>query len=316
MGKSTSKKRAIPTAIPQWDRWLYRIGCPVWGCREWTDSIYPAGTPTDSYLRWYSCLFPAVEGNSTFYALPSKETFGKWRDEASPTFQFCFKFPREISHQRRLLGCNDLLTEWLDRLEVLRDSGQLGPTFLQLPPSFSWQQFPELESFLRALPKDWPWGVELRHPDWYDGADRELQLDTLLSSLSIDRVIFDSRPLNATDAQDASEQAAQSRKPKTPLRLTVTGKRPMVRLIGRNQLEPITEYMQQWSETIAGWIHQGYQPWIFTHAPDDQYAPFLARHLHDSIRLLIPSLPPLPTLAQVQVMSSATTDEPQQLRLF
>jgi len=293
---------------PRWDRWLYRIGCPVWGCRTWGDSVYPKGTSAEAILGWYSRMFPTVEGNSTFYAVPPTETFQKWRDCSAETFQFSFKFPRRISHDLKLMQCDHERKEWLARLEILRDAGRLGPTFLQLPPSFSFRYFPQLKTFLHQLPRDWPWAVEVRHLDWFDEGNQEARLDELLQSLGIDRVLFDSRTLNAMDATDASEEASQKRKPKSPFRTSITGKRPMLRLIGRNDVAEVEESWRQWSQIIANWIRDGYEPWIFTHAPDDTYAPALARMLHEMIRSQLPELLELPK------MESASTMK--QLRLF
>ena len=322
MGKSTSAKVPIPNQNPRWDRWSYRIGCPVWGCRQWADEIYPAGTPAEDYLAWYSRVLPTVEGNSTFYGVPSKSTFEKWRDGAAETFQFCFKFPRKISHELKLLRCDAELDEWLDRLEVLHDAKRLGPTFLQLAPSFSFAYFAQLEAFLRRLPTDWPWAVEVRHQDWFDEADKESCLNDLLTELKIDRVIFDSRPLNSMSATDSTEAVSQTRKPKSPFRTTVTGKRPMVRLIGRNNAAEVTGYWEWWAEQIASWIRDGYQPWIFTHAPDDELCTGLARILHELIRLQLPESLPLPE----RLTQGSPTAEPvsikeppgewEQLRLF
>ncbi len=301
---------------PQWDRWSYRIGCPVWGCRNWAEQVYPSGTPSDDFLAWYSRAFPTVEGNSTFYAVPPKSTFEKWRDTSAEPFQFSFKFPRRISHDLRLQHCDSELAEWLDRLSVLRDANRLGPTFLQLAPSFSFTHFAQLAEFLRRLPADWPWAVEVRHQDWFDNSDKESRLNDLLQELCIDRVLFDSRPLNSRLASDATEEVSQTRKPKSPFRTTVTGRRPMLRLIGRNDAAEVSEYWEWWSEQIANWIREGYQPWIFTHAPDDTFAPGLARLLHEMIRLHLPELPTLPTWLELSQSEKSTDDELKQLRLF
>ena len=316
MGKSTPTKIQNPTHNPKWDRWSYRIGCPVWGCRQWTDQVYPNGTQTEDYLNWYSHLFPTVEGNSTFYALPPKSTFEKWRDASAETFRFCFKFPRKISHELRLLRCESELAEWLDRLSILHDASRLGPTFLQLAPSFSFAYFTQLESFLKQLPRDWPWAVEVRHKDWFDNGEKESRLNDLLQALSIDRVLFDSRPLKAMSASDVTEETSQTRKPKSPFRTTVTGRRPMLRLIGRNDAAEVATYWEGWSEQIANWIREGYQPWIFTHAPDDAYAPGLARLLHELIRLHLPELPSLPEYRELVQETKEPEDDLKQLRLF
>ena len=316
MDKSTPTKIQIPTHNPLWDRWSYRIGCPVWGCRQWANQVYPIGTQTEDYLKWYSHSFPTVEGNSTFYAVPPKSIFEKWRDTSAETFQFCFKFPRKISHDLRLLRCESELAEWLDRLSVLHDASRLGPTFLQLAPSFSFAYFTQLESFLKKLPRDWPWAVEVRHQDWFDNGEKESRLNTLLQELSIDKVLFDSRPLNAMLASDVTEETSQTRKPKTPFRTTVTGLRPMLRLIGRNDPSEVATYWDGWSEQIAIWIREGYQPWIFTHAPDDAYAPGLARLLHEFIRLRLPELPQLPEYRGLVPETKDPDGDLKQLRLF
>jgi uncharacterized protein YecE (DUF72 family) len=315
MGKFTSQKITAPTQNPQWDSWSYRIGCPVWGCRSWGNLVYPPATRSEEFLQWYSHAFPTVEGNSTFYAVPPIATFEKWRDAAAPTFQFCFKFPKRISHELRLARCGEELKQWLERLEVLYHNGNLGPTFLQLAPSFSFAHFPQLAEFLSQLPKGWPWSVEVRHPDWFDNADCEAKLDELLQQLGIDRVLFDSRPLNATSASDETEHASQSRKPKSPFRATVTSSRPMLRLIGRNASSEVLEYWQFWAEQIAHWIRDGYQPWIFTHAPNDTFAPQLARLMHDLVRKHLPELPALPN---VNSLAAEQPHEPtlRQLDLF
>lgn len=305
------------TQNPQWDKWSYRIGCPVWGCRTWANQVYPSGTKSEEYLTWYSRAFPTVEGNSTFYAVPQESIFQKWADACIPTFQFCFKFPRRISHDLKLVNCDQELKQWLQRLEILRKDDRLGPTFLQLAPSFSFAHFEQLACFLAKLPGDWPWAVELRHRDWFDEGEKEKRINDLLCRLQIDRVIFDSRPLNSEEATDESERTSQTRKPKSPIRMTVTGKRPMVRLIGRNNAAEVTEYWEWWADQIVQWIKHGFEPWIFTHAPDDTFAPGLARLLHEFVRIQLPSLDQLPLLSNTSCDSKGPNEDlPKQLDLF
>jgi uncharacterized protein YecE (DUF72 family) len=70
----------------------------------------------------------------------------------------------------------------------------------------------------------------------------------------------------------------------------------MLRLIGRNDPSEVASYWESWSVQIALWIREGLEPWIFTHAPDDTYAPVLARTLHDMIRVHLATIPELPRL--------------------
>lgn len=319
MGKPSSKQLATPKLVTSWESWPYRVGCPVWGCKAWSGQIYPSGTSTDGFLSWYSHMLPTVEGNSTFYSVPGPEVFRKWAETTAEGFQFCFKFPRSLSHDSKLVNCEGLEREWLDRLRILHEARRLGPTFLQLAPSFSSRYFAQLAQFLERLPKEWHWALEVRHPDWFDGDGWEMRLNRLLEGLGIDRVIFDSRPLNAMAPSDQAEAISQERKPKVPLRVEVTGSRPMVRLIGRNDVNEVLEYWDEWGERIAVWIRAGLQPWVFTHAPDDAYAPSLVQALHKRIQARIPDLPSLPALDQVLANTSNPSDgsgQFQQLRLF
>ena len=167
-------------------------------------------------------------------------------------------------------------------IETLNSGHRLGPTFLQLGPAFGPDRLFILEHFLHNLPTDLPWAVEVRHPDWFDQDQNENALKQLLERFNIDKVLFDSRPLFQSPPDDKVEEAAQKRKPKTPVRQTVTGKHPMLRFIGRNDPSLCDHYIQQWAEIVAGWIQKGLQPFIFAHAPDDRFAPEIARRFWQS----------------------------------
>jgi uncharacterized protein YecE (DUF72 family) len=322
MDKSKPPANSPPKGVRAWTTWPYRLGCPVWACKQWPNSVYPEKTRADSYLDWYSRCFPTVEGNSTFYSVPPIRTWEKWCDQVDAGFRFCFKFPRLISHDLQLIGCQEPLKNWLNALEILAKRSRLGPTFLQLAPSFSSRQLDSLAQFLQSLPHDWPWAVEVRHPDWFDGSPWGQRLDELLATYSIDRVLFDSRPLNSMQAHDATESASQRRKPKLPLCVSVTGKRPMVRLIGRNDVTEVSTYWDEWANRIADWIAEGLEPWVFTHAPDDAFAPELARALHQRIIDRSPSIEPLPAWSDLMPPTDPSSNAlprdkgPVQLRLF
>ena len=54
------------------------LGCPVWSCAGWKGQVYPASAPQKSWLKYYSETFLTVEGNTTFYAIPSPDTVQRW----------------------------------------------------------------------------------------------------------------------------------------------------------------------------------------------------------------------------------------------
>lgn len=266
----------------------------MWACPDWVGELYT----TTNRRRWlgeYSSVFGAVEVNASFYAMPTRDNVSRWADEAADGFRFVMKFPSAITHERQLVGAEQLTDEFIDVLRVLARADRLGPALLQLPPFFSAAQFPALERYLAALPPKLPVCVEVRHADYFDEGPNERTLDALLAEHACDRALFDSRPLFSAPPTDDIERASQSRKPRSPYRRTVTAGTPVVRLIGRNDLSTITPWLDEWAGTVAGWIAEGRTPYLFTHAPDDRFAPQMAEQFHAALVRARPDTPALPT---------------------
>lgn len=57
----------------------------------------------------------------------------------------------------------------------------------------------------------------------------------------------------------------------------------MVRMVGRNTEEQVHDWWAEWADVVSIWIEQGLTPYIFTHAPDDRFAPDLGRLLWDMV---------------------------------
>ncbi len=286
----------------------FYLGCPVWACEHWQGELYRAKSPRRQWLSQYSQVFNTVEGNSTFYGLPSLDTVRRWAESTSPGFRFVLKFPRQITHDQKLHGATLPTRQFLTLLEVLANTDRLGPSMLQLPPYFSLDDLPRLHTFLAGLPREFPYAVEFRHLDFFDQHDGEEQANQLLREHGVDRVIFDSRPLYSAPASDDIELASQTRKPKLPVHKSLTGQRPIVRLIGRNRLDRIDSWLKHWVADLVGWLEGGVSPYLFAHTPDDRFAPEMAKRLHESLRAEWPSLPELPKWPG--------RSEAKQLRLF
>ena len=269
------------------------IGCPVWACEGWVGSLY-SSKRRERWLPEYSQVFDTVEGNSTFYAMPTINTVSRWAAETRDGFRFALKFPRVITHECRLQRAEDETKLFLDALEVLGNADRLGPTFLQLPPGFSGSYFETLERYLRRLPTNMPFAVEVRHLDFFNHADHDERLNELLFELGMDRVIFDSRALFSAPASDEYELASQGRKPNLPVQPRAVGDRPLVRFVGRNRVEEATPWIEEWVPVIAEWISMGKSPYVFTHSPDDLYAPEFARTFRRALASLVPAIAELP----------------------
>ena len=277
-----------PPNTPDPTEQRYRLGCPIWACPSWRGSLYsPRASPKD-FLREYSQVFGCVEGNSTFYALPPLETVDKWREATPDGFHFCFKFPKAISHERRLVGVDRETEAFFARMERLPN--RLGPLLLQLPPTFGPRDLPYLDRYLEALPRTYRYAVEVRHPSLF-AKPHEAHLDAMLQAHGVARGLMDTRAIHAAAPKDPTTIVSQGRKPKVPLRTNVTARTPFVRIVGQNDVRATTGYLDEWAITAAEWLKRSWSPYIFLHAPDDYYAPRQARAFHFLLRRRRPELP-------------------------
>ncbi|HEX3643114.1 MAG TPA: DUF72 domain-containing protein, partial [Ktedonobacteraceae bacterium] len=97
---------------------MFYIGCPMWGYKEWVGSgkLFPPRTSASDFLRLYSRKLTTVEGNTIFYALPSAETIARWVQDTPPTFRFCPKVLRSISHAQDLAAQKEETSVFIERM--------------------------------------------------------------------------------------------------------------------------------------------------------------------------------------------------------
>ncbi|MFN6963557.1 MAG: DUF72 domain-containing protein [Pyrinomonadaceae bacterium] len=160
-----------------------RIGCQSWGYEDWVtrpagDHIfYPPGTKKAEMLAAYSRVFDTIEVDATLYGIPASTTLEKWHRETPDDFKFSLKFPREVTHDRRLAPESlPVMREFCERARLLGD--KLAMMLIQLPPSFegSKENAQNLRRLLNELPRDQKFAVEFRHRDWFiDWTYRELE---------------------------------------------------------------------------------------------------------------------------------------------
>src|SRR4030095_13270888 len=111
------------------------IGCPIWSFKGWVGNFYPESTKSGDFLREYARRLTAIEGNTTFYAVPAPKTVESWVEQHPETFRFCPKIPKAISHEGKLTDNIERAHEFVNALLPL--GPRLGPMFLQLPPKYS-----------------------------------------------------------------------------------------------------------------------------------------------------------------------------------
>ncbi len=187
-----------------------RIGTASWTDPTMTASgvFYPDGADSaEERLTFYASRFPLVEVDATYYALPSRRTSELWVERTPPDFTFDIKahalmtgqptetrrlpkdlrtaLPAELQEKTRIYA-KDLpdelrssVWEWfVDGVEPLTESGQLGSVLLQFPRWF-FTSSENRELILEAKERlgSIPAAVEFRNATWFNekNIDRTLR---------------------------------------------------------------------------------------------------------------------------------------------
>mgnify|MGYP006279040983 CR=1 FL=1 len=281
------------------------LGCAVWAFADWVGSFYPPGTPSRDYLRCYGDRLTAVEGNTTFYAIPGPELVARWCDEMPQRFRFCPKLHRSISHDHPLATGLDDAAAFLERLQPLGD--RLGPLLLQLSPRYGPDRFDDLERFLRGWGDRHPLSLEVRHPDWYDAAPAA-RLNDLLGEQGLGRAILDTRPIYS--GPDDPQVHSRNRKPCLPLASTLTSGYALVRLITHPHSPRNLSYRQEWAERLQRWRSEGIEIFCFVHCPDERCSPANLIDLQTALTALDPNWPALPQPALPEQQLTLSLEAP------
>jgi uncharacterized protein YecE (DUF72 family) len=147
------------------------IGTSGWNYRWWRGVFYPEDLPQRDWHGYYVRHFDTVEINATFYRLPRRDTFERWREAAPNGFVYAVKASRLISHLKRLQDCEEPLARFLEGARTL--GGTLGPILYQLPPRFE-SDAGRLAAFADLLPSDLVHVFEFRDASWFDPQIRSL----------------------------------------------------------------------------------------------------------------------------------------------
>ncbi len=268
------------------------VGCAMWTHKPWQGRFLPHPQPPTERLRSYATWCNAVEGNTTFYATPTRATVETWALQTGPSFRFVVKRPRTITHERRLVGAGAELRAFLDAVEPL--GSRTHALWLQLPGSFGPADVPSLADFLRLLPSSHRYAVEVRHPAFFEDAAATRRLEEVLRAADAEWIPFDTEVFFSRRPTSDAERDAWTKKPRMPRRMAALTDRPIVRYLGRDAVEETVEGWRPWAEQTARWLREGRSPTVFIHTPDNAEALTLARRFHDDVRVLVPALEPLP----------------------
>src|SRR6266481_6044277 len=147
-----------------------RIGTSAFTAAGWSGTFYPKSLKPADYLSYYAQHFDTVEVDSTFYAIPNARVVRSWDAKTPNGFLFAAKVPQEITHEKVLKDCDEEFKTFLTTMETLGE--KLGPLLFQFGKfdKFAFKTLDDflvrLIPFLRKLPKDRKFAVEIRNKNW------------------------------------------------------------------------------------------------------------------------------------------------------
>jgi uncharacterized protein YecE (DUF72 family) len=131
---------------------------------DWVGPFYPSGTSKKMYLEEYAKHFPTVEIDSTFYGVPRETTIQSWKRRTPESFKFAAKFPRLITHDKKLDRAQGDAEYFVSIMQALES--KLAVLTLQFAYDFTPEFFDRLDHFLGELPKGPRYAVEVRNRQW------------------------------------------------------------------------------------------------------------------------------------------------------
>ena len=160
------------------------LGTQGFAFDDWVGPFYPPGTAKSAYLEAYAQAFSTVEIDSTFYAIPRSSVVEGWARRTPNGFRFAAKFPKLITHDKKLEGARGDAEAFVGTMQALGD--KLGVLTLQFAYDFTPDLFGRLEAFLRDLPQGPRYAVEIRNRQWLTA-----DLGEMLSGLGVALVLQD-----------------------------------------------------------------------------------------------------------------------------
>ncbi len=239
-------------------------GCAKWGRPEWVGKIYPEKTKEKDFLQHYVEHYNSIELNATHYKIYGSKAIEKWKEKVDgKDFLFCPKMYKGITHFGRLNGKDFILNEFLRGIVAFEE--HLGPMFIQVSDAYSTKRKDELFEFLKSLPTNIQFFLEVRHPDWFT-KDVSTELFETLHALNIGAVITDTA----------------GRRDCAHMHLTIP--KTFIRYVG-NSLHA-TDYtrIDAWIERMKYWLDKGIENiYFFMHMHNEATSPELTVYLVDKM---------------------------------
>jgi uncharacterized protein YecE (DUF72 family) len=236
------------------------IGCAKWNKTD-LKGFYPKGTKDE--LTYYSTQFNSIELNATFYGMPTAEQVLTWKEKTPADFKFFPKITNTVSHFRRLLNIDDVVTQFATA--VLNFDEKLGMVFLQLHDNFKPKDYERLEQFVNKWPKEVPLAIELRNTEWFTDEEIFDKTCSLFENNNITNIIVDTA----------------GRRDMLHMRLTTPN--AFIRYVGANA-ESDYERLDDWLKHLTKWKKEGLQNlYFFVHQNLEKASPLLSAYFIENM---------------------------------
>jgi uncharacterized protein YecE (DUF72 family) len=241
------------------------VGCAKWGRIEWVGKIYPLKTKEKDFLNHYVQHYNSIELNATHYKVYGPTGIQRWAAKANgKDFMFCPKMFQGVTHRGSLKGKDFILNEFLRGIVAFEK--HLGPVFVQVSDRFSPKRKNELFDFLKSLPTDLQFFLEVRHPDWFGNKEIQEELFSTLREINVGAVIIDT-----AGRRDCAHMHLAI--PKT-----------FVRFVGNSLHETDYPRIDDWANRIKQWLGNGLNElYFFMHMHDEAKSPELTVYLVDQL---------------------------------
>jgi uncharacterized protein YecE (DUF72 family) len=241
------------------------IGCAKWGRTEWVGKIYPPKAKEKDFLDHYVHHYNSIELNATHYKVYGEAGIKKWTAKAAgKDFKFCPKMYQGITHRGSLKGKNFITNEFFRGIVAFEE--WLGPIFIQVSETFSPNRKDELFDFLRSLPTDLQFFMEVRHPAWFAKEDMRNELFTTLKEMNMGAVITDT----------------SGRRDCAHMHLTLP--KTFIRYVGNSLHATDFTRIDEWVGRMKYWLDNGLEElYFFMHMHDEATSPELTVYLVDKM---------------------------------
>lgn len=214
------------------------LGTQGFSFPDWVGPFYPAGTSRNLYLEEYAQRFPIVEIDSTFYGVPRANTIQGWRERTPQDFRFAAKFPKLITHEKKLDRARGDAQAFVGTMQALGD--KLAVLILQFAYDFTPDYFDRLDEFLGDLPEGPRYAVEVRNRAWLTPG-----LGEMLSNHNTALVLQDLHYMPKLDWITADFTV-----------IRWLGRRKDIMQFDRIQIDRTRE-LEVWAEHVRGFLEQG-----------------------------------------------------------